>query len=93
MVLGMAGLVRVGVGLATAAYVLAGLAIGGFGPVAAGVAVMLTWAGVVGMPTGWVLAWAGVVGGVGGGGGGGGGVRVSYGHSGGGRARRACGSL
>ena len=26
-----------------------------------GVAVMLTWAGVVGMPTGWVLAWAGVV--------------------------------
>ena len=64
MVLWVAGLVRVGVvgvGLATAAYVLAGLAIGGFGPVAAGVAVMLTWAGVVGMPTGWVLAWAGVV--------------------------------
>ena len=64
MVLWVAGLVRVGVvgvGLATAAYVLAGLAIGGFGPVAAGVAVMFTWAGVVGMPTGWVLAWAGVV--------------------------------
>ena len=64
MVLWVAGLVRVGVvgvGLATAAYVLAGLAIGGFGPVAAGVAVMLTWEGVVGMPTGWVLAWAGVV--------------------------------
>ena len=53
MVPGMAGLVRVGVvgmGLATSAYVLAGLAIGG---VAAGVAVMLTCrgarAGVVGI--------------------------------------------
>ena len=53
MVPGMAGLGRVGVGLATSAYVLAGLAIGG---VAAGVAVMLTCrgarAGVVGMPAG-----------------------------------------
>ena len=49
MVPGMAGLVGggvVGVGLATAAYVLAGLAIGGVRPVAAGMAVMLTRAGV-----------------------------------------------
>ena len=50
-------------GLATATYVLAGLAIGGVRAVAAGVAVMLTcWgarAGVVGMPAGWVISRVG----------------------------------
>lgn len=64
--------------------VLAGLAIGGFRPVAAGVAVMLTgWGageGVVGMPAGWV------VGGVGGSG-------SAMGMVGGSRARRARSSL
>ncbi len=69
MVLGVAGLVRigvvgvVGVGLATAAYALAGLAIRGFRPVAAGVVVMLTgWgagAGVVGVLAGWVVGGVG----------------------------------
>ena len=58
MVLGTAGLVRAGV-----VDALAGLAIGGFRSVAAGVAVMLTcWgagAGVVGMPAGWVVGGVG----------------------------------
>ena len=64
MVLEIAGLVRVGVvgvGLATAAYVLAELAIGGV--LRELVAVMLTcWGarvGVVGMPAGWVIGGVG----------------------------------
>jgi hypothetical protein len=48
----LVGVGVVGVGLATAAYVLAGLALGGVRPVAAGVSVMHTgWAGVGGIPT------------------------------------------